>query len=206
MNCLCSHVSRGHDKILPQLPFPHQVPGLDIAPVDFIRGHASHLHVIRQRDNAAGLIRTREERDPLSQGCVGNIRVGSRETRRDRERVESPKRTAEGERVVSNTEARPDDVLVAQTIGKADARSEVLLADRNVVIEIDVERVEIELLHGPVFTRDQRIDLVTQTQRESQVAGSLPPVAEIQGVLPLPRGHQVPLKTFARGVRQSQKE
>ena len=129
VNCLCSHVSRGHDKILPQLPFPHQVPGLDIAPVDFIRGHASHLHVIRQRDNAAGLIRTREERDPLSQGCVGNIRVGSRETRRDRERVESPKRTAEGERVVSNTEARPDDVLVAQTIGEADARSKVLFAN-----------------------------------------------------------------------------
>ena len=122
--------------------------------MDFIRGHASHLHVIRQRDNAAGLIRTREERDPLSQGCVGNIRVGSRETRRDRERVESPKRTAEGERVVSNTEARPDDVLVAQTIGKADARSEVLLADRNVVIEIDVERVEIELLHGTVRPDD----------------------------------------------------
>ena len=144
--------------------------------------------------------------------------------RRQRQREEAAQRARERQRVVGDPPAGAEHRVFIDAVDGAEARSKQSLAHADAEIlrhaphaaERHREALErsraVEIvgahdpLDAPVRALHQRVVLVAQAQVEGQFVADLPPVASVERVLPLARGHQLVLHAGGAHFHQAQQE
>ena len=156
---------------------------------------------------------------PCSNVVDKAVRIDSAELARERQREEAAERPRERQRVVRDAVSGTEHGVLIEAVDGAEARREEALADLDPEVfgnapdtaEEDVERCQrprarqivraFDPFDAAVGSCHQRVVLVAKPEIECQPRVDLPPVANVERVLPLACGHQLVLDALAGAVR-----
>ena len=210
---MCHVRDTGHD-VTRQLPFNREVPGLNVARL-ISPPHAPRTHVDRRR-------RVKTPVEVSGSGMAGiplsSVPMKANGGSIQRSILWLPGTSAQGprkwQRIVGDAIAAADHCILVHSIGEPKARGKQLLAgcDPGVIrvaadaAHVDQIRRWIPALDAPVFSTDQRVVFIPQTDVEGQLAAHLPAVADEPPKLPFPVRHLEQLNRFLHRCREPEQE